>query len=598
MAATTDFTYTLEIEAPANGRVGKATVLAIDGNGKTVHSDRADLTDAAERRKLAKRMAEKLNVDAESLLGQLEKAWNETLDQRRRFRERAKAGSPEAAPVGTVELLDTAPLVIRRPLGIVGGRAFATAWLPLKHTVSQSFENGTVVKHEPPLSSVEEVLLVVAGDGTLYGDKGPPGVRPLAELGLPVRLAAPPPPGRGWSGAGVKRFAAGERPDPADVFRRVKEAVDRFLDFDRSLAEQDTMCELVACYILGTYFLDAFHVTGYLWPSGERGTGKTSLLQFVVELAYLGQLILAGSSYACLRDMADYGATLAFDDAEAIMDVRRTDPDKRTLLLAGNRRGATVALKEQEGDRWVTRYVNTFCPRLFSAINLPDEVLGSRSIIVPLVRSGDPRRSKANCLDPEDWPHDRRRLVDDLWALGLTHLPVLSTHDRRAAASVVLAGRTLDPWRPVLAVAHWLQERHGVGGLFKRMEELALHYQSKERGEYEDDDRTRVLFRVLLNLSKDEEPGVKFTISPGEVAEAMCQIAKDEDLAEPDKPFITARKVGWLMKRHRFQRAERSSKGKTWEATPELIEKAARAFGVVRDPPKPATGATEEKVPF
>src|SRR5262249_37386269 len=151
---------------------------------------------------------------------------------------------------------------------------------------------------------------------------------------------------RGWSGAGVKRYLAGERPDPAEVFGRLAEAVDRFIDFNRSLAPQPVMCEMTACYILASYLLDAFNVVGYLWPNGERACGKASFLQVVVELASLGPLILAGSSYACLRDMADYGATLAFDDAEAVMDPRRTDPDKRTLLLAGNRRGATVAVKE------------------------------------------------------------------------------------------------------------------------------------------------------------------------------------------------------------------------------------------------------------
>src|SRR5439155_2432205 len=140
----------------------------------------------------------------------------------------------------------------------------------------------------------------------------------------------------------------------------------------------ETMCEFIACYVLSTYFLDGFNVVGYLWPNGEPGAGKTTLLQVVTETAYLGQLILAGSSYPCLRDMADYGATLAFDDAEAVMNVRRIDPDKRTLLLAGNRRGATVTVKELEpdGKRWTMRHVSTFCPRLFSAIHLPDEVLG------------------------------------------------------------------------------------------------------------------------------------------------------------------------------------------------------------------------------
>src|SRR5262249_54758312 len=160
------------------------------------------------------------------------------------------------------------------------------------------------------------------------------------------------------------------------------------------------------------------------------------------------------SSYPTLRDLADYGATLGFDDAEAVMDAKRTDPDKRTLLLAGNRRGATVAVKELEGDRWVTRHVQTFCPRLFSAIRLPDPVLGSRSIILPLVRSTDPKRTKANVMDPADWPCKRQALIDDLWAVGLAHLPELPEHDREAAASARLAGRALEPWRAVLGVAH------------------------------------------------------------------------------------------------------------------------------------------------
>ena len=32
-----------------------------------------------------------------------------------------------------------------------------------------------------------------------------------------------------------------------------------------------------------------------------------------------------------------------------------------------------------------------------------------RSIIVPLIRSGDPSRANANCLDPEAWPPDGSR---------------------------------------------------------------------------------------------------------------------------------------------------------------------------------------------
>src|SRR5262249_57683061 len=107
------------------------------------------------------------------------------------------------------------------------------------------------------------------------------------------------------------------------------------------------------------------------------------------------------------RDLADYGATLAFDDAEGVMDVKRAEPDKRALLLAGNRRGATVTVKELEGERWVTRFIHTFCPRAFSAIRLPDHVLATRTITVPLVRSCDAGRARSKPVAPAGWQVDR-----------------------------------------------------------------------------------------------------------------------------------------------------------------------------------------------
>jgi hypothetical protein len=341
---------------------------------------------------------------------------------------------------------------------------------------------------------------------------------------------------------------------------------------------------LVACYILATYLLDAFHVAGYLWPNGESGAGKTTLLGVVAQLGYLGQLILAGSSFPTLRDMADYGATLAFDDAEAVMDVRKTDPDKRTLLLAGNRRGATVAVKELVKDCWVTRHVDTYCPRLFSAIRLPDTVLASRSIILPLVRSGDSAKSKRNPMNPEDWPCDRVRLVDECWGLALANLPILPEQDRSAAALARLAGRNLEPWRAVLAVAYWLQERHKVDCLFERMEELSEGYQ-KERREIEGQDKVRVLYRALLVLAGDGQPSDEIAISPKAVAEEMNNIAADEDLGQEGKDFTNARRVGWLLKGQRFKRGNRPEEGKRWALIRQEIAAGAQAHGL--DPTDP-----------
>jgi hypothetical protein len=108
--------------------------------------------------------------------------------------------------------------------------------------------------------------------------------RPLSELGIEVHLPEIPPRDKLWTVPGVKAYRTGTRPDPADVFHRVVAVVDRFLDFDRSLADQRTMCELVACYTMSTWFLDALNVIGYLWPNGGPGSGKTTLFKTALRL--------------------------------------------------------------------------------------------------------------------------------------------------------------------------------------------------------------------------------------------------------------------------------------------------------------------------
>jgi hypothetical protein len=363
------------------------------------------------------------------------------------------------------------------------------------------------------------------------------------------------------------------------------------------------MCQLTACYVLATYLLDAFHVIGYMWSSGDWGAAKTKYIHVVSEMAYLGRLILAGSTYATLRDEADYGATLAFDDAEGVTDPRRTDPDKRTLLLAGNRKGATAALKEQHGDEWVTRYVSTFCPRLFSAIAIPDDVLASRAILVPMTKTDDKHRAEASPDDYSVWPADRRRLLDDLWALGLEHLPALGEYDTRAAARSPLIGRSLEPWRAILAVALWLQEQHGVEGVFDRMLQLANDYQ-QERVGLEGANVARVAVRALLvmlnehpDLGTEEKPLV---FTPGELAERMNALAGEGEVTpgatsgkfvftvtsggpkEDAEEFTNSRKVGRLLSQLRLRRPVRG-KQRQWSATREEIERLARAYGVTAE---------------
>lgn len=514
----------------------------------------------------------------------VEPGWREASDKARRASgKKTGNGKPAENTVTSVEILDDAPEAIRRPLCLVGGHSYAATWLWVRKTIHQTTDDdGTVEDHDPPIVRELPVLTVVRDDGCIFSDGEAPDTEPLPSIGLTVYLPEMPPVDRRWSGSGVKRFLAGQRPDPADVFRRIVEIVDRFMDFDRSLATQEVMCELAACYVLATYMLDGFNVIGFLWPNGDRGSGKTHFLFTVTEMAYLGQVVLAGGSHATLRDMADYGATLAFDDAEGIMDVKRADPDKRALLLSGNRRGATVTLKEPSGPKgWVTRYVHTYCPRLFSAIRLPDDVLASRTITIPLVRSADPTRSNADPLDYSLWPHDHARLRDDLYAMALVALPVMHKYDAEVAAKAKLSGRNLQPWRAILAVALWLQEEHHLSGLFERIEELSIAYQS-ERGDLERTDLTRLVIRALRNLIRESDRDT-MTFQTAELVKRVNALAVTAEASNDDELFTNSKQLGCLLSRLRFTKADKKD-ARGWRTSRAEVEALQRAYEVPSEP--------------
>jgi hypothetical protein len=523
--------------------------------------------------------------------------------------------TPQAA-APAIEILDMAPPTIRRPLSLVEGHGYAATWLYVRKTVTEALDEktGQIIVYPQPVSVTGQELYVVRDDGRIYG---PGGDQPLEELPIDVLLPEIPQAAKLWSKAGVMRYRAGQHADPLELFGRVVDTVDHFLDFSRSLADQRTMAEMLACYILHTYLLDAFQVTSFLWPNGDRGAGKTQTITLVADLAYLGQLVLAGGSFAALRDLADYGALLAFDDAENLSDPKQADPDKRTLLLAGNRKGAVVPLKELDGDKkWRTRYVDAFCPRCFSAIRIPDPVLASRTIVVPLIRTADKAKANRDPKNAKDWLHDLAQLRDDLWAFGLRFLTAVQDHADAVNHAARLMGRNLEPWRPILTVAHLLDALDTKGtlvreytvkdsdgseapqqlALFQRLENVSVAYQG-DRAQLETSDNTVLVLRAIARLalaqanqgqvsqvSKCAKYVETVVFSVQQLREAFDALAEEEDM---DVDWMgderrRAQRLGKVLQRLRVHKPPRSGgKGsRLWMLTQSELQGHMDAYGL------------------
>jgi hypothetical protein len=519
---------------------------------------------------------------------------------------RALLEAPRPAPRATppqVELLDAAPLALARPLALIDGHGYAATWLYTRRTITESQrKDGEIVRHDPPIEEVARELFVMRDDGMLFG---PGGDAPLDQLGLDVRLPTIPRDGKLWRAAGVQAYRGDRRPNPADVFARIRAVYDHYIDFAQSLAPQPAMCDVSACFSLETWFAAAFTVLGYPWPNGERGSGKTQWGICWAGTSYLGEVLLASGTFAALRDLADYGAALLFDDAENLNDVRRTDPDKRALLLAGNRLGASIPLKEPGPDgRWQIRWVNAYCPRGFTAIGLPDPVLASRAIVLPLARTADPARGNADPADVARWPCDQQQLQDDCWATALALIGEAAGIWRELDSEVAIIGREFEPWRPLIAVAR-LFERHGVGGLEARVRSVMHAYQA-ERADLLGTDRTAAVVRALVSLATRGDGDVRdvedvrdvksktLTLATRDVCAAIQEIAaRDEDEAE----WATSRRVGRILARLRLTKVRHHAKARAWELSPAGILGLAHAYGVLKGTSIPEPESSKPNVP-
>jgi hypothetical protein len=463
---------------------------------------------------------------------------------------------------GIIDILESAPDQLDRPLRLIDGKGYCATWVPIGAP-------------EAIAKTATRELIVIRDDGQIFSQADLPGSAELNELPFAIDLPHEPQAQKILSPQGVKKFRNGYRPDPQRTFEAVTRAVDTFVSFDGSLADQLSMSEFTACWIVGTYFLDASDVVGYLWPTGQRNSGKTQFLNTVTKLAYLGRTVTSGSSFASMRDEAHYGAAIAFDDLE---NVKLLELEKRELLLAGNTRGAQVSVKEPIGQSgWRTRYINNFAPRLFSSISDPDDVVASRTISIPLVTSTNTAKTRRSPSRESDWPCELRELIDDLWLLGLCHLPRMRRCDQAAADLSDLQARNHDIWRLTLAVAYWLQQEHGLTRLFERVTAVANSYQGQMydlRGK----DPIALLLQAAheLLLKKGASSAI---LKTGEMLDRMHQIAREE--SDTEEAILNASQLGRLLSSLRFTKSKSHGSARGWLVSEASVRKAAAARGVI-----------------
>jgi hypothetical protein len=170
----------------------------------------------------------------------------------------------------------------------------------------------------------------------------------------------------------------------------------------------------------------------------------------------------------------------------------------------------------------------------------------------------------------------------------------MPAYEARVSRESALVGRDLEPWRALLAVALWLDDR-GVKGLAKLMEALAVVYQA-ERAELETPDLPRLVIQALVRSAADspclqgdrgdrndrgdvkkEIPRVLY-ITTSQVTGTAAQVAQEQE-SDMDADAVTARRVGRVLRKMRWP-PERTKTARGWAVNLAELRRLSQAYGV------------------
>lgn len=173
-------------------------------------------------------------------------------------------------------------------------------------------------------------------------------------------------------------------------YEQIQEIIKLYMDMP------EEQIKIVALWILGTYFHEAFDTYPYLFINAMRGSGKTRLLKLIAHISYKGQ----GKVYSGIRETLLFRTpkhhTLVFDELESIGSNEKAS--LREYLNASYKKGTAVSrakkVKSKEEESFILEDFEPYKPIAMANIWGMDDVLGDRCLKFILEKSNNPAKTK------------------------------------------------------------------------------------------------------------------------------------------------------------------------------------------------------------
>jgi hypothetical protein len=313
---------------------------------------------------------------------------------------------------------------------------------------------------------------------------------------------------------------------------------------------------VIAAWTIGTYVYEMFDAYPRLNFHGEKGSGKSKLLQFIGAIAFNGVVYISTTPAALFRLIEEYQSTLCLDEMEHL-----GGPDHKAIkdiLNSGYKPDIRVPRTEtDERGRYIVKEYEVYAPIAFAGIRGLDSTLASRCITFRVVKGTD--RAKINTSVSLRAPQfggfrslgyrmafGNFREIRERHAEIDPHLPTW------------LNARLLELYKPILAIASFYPPA------YDEVLSVAKREAQTESGLSEDGEEliqrleTWMENKMIKGKQVADKDAMEIEVYPKDLAEA---------LSPEYGPKMTSNQAAQLLNRYGFPFSRHTRKGNTYRVT-------------------------------
>lgn len=254
-----------------------------------------------------------------------------------------------------------------------------------------------------------------------------------------------------------------------EVFDDVKERFKHFMDFD-----EPRYYAFCTVWAIGTYFFQLFSSYPYMFLNALKASGKSKTIKILAYCSFCPEIVVSPSVASLFRLIQVERCSFFLDEVEALSTAKE-NPEIRTLLLSGYKRGAGISRTKETENKKLKSFESVtfdiFCPKAMGNIRGLENIMESRCVTLSLKKTVD---VSIGNRQPEDGKeHPKFQVIRDKLFLNqmLNWKQVRKNHsllselvgedgktegfDAEDVKNIKenLIGRSWELWQPLLSIA-------------------------------------------------------------------------------------------------------------------------------------------------